>query len=444
MTTACARTVSIRRNTNACKEKKDIYLLNNKEIRTNMSNLRLKECPDVVPRPISNLILSKDLYDVDETYQRAPGVWSKEMEQYLIDSIIRGYSIPPIIVHKKGKKRFIVDGQQRWNAIMKFGTNNLELNEKYSKDIISENNGSTEYDDLTEEWRNRFNSYSLTLYHLDDYNDEEIRSTFLRLQVSKPLTPGEKLNAYPGKIVLAMRELGKHIFFNKSISMGVNRYKDYKMAATFLLLEKEGIKSVSPWYLYDFFSKNGDLTKKSYEYNKVKKTLNFLRKSFPSRTPELKNQAWIVSTYLLTSKLIDEYVIEPEHVNDFLKDFYSLIVNAKTGLDKELLDFREAVSKGTNNEETIALRHRILFDRFNKMYNLPSIDENRIFSYEQKLKIFRRDNEQCQECGDIIEFGEKTTHYHHKTMHSQGGPTTVDNGLLVCRKCHYTKIHGKR
>jgi len=407
---------------------------------------RWKECPSVDPKPISHLILNQDLYDIDRTYQRPPGIWTKRMEQYLIDSILRGYAVPPIIVHKKGNKRFIVDGQQRWNAIMKFSRDDLELSKEYSADIIAENRGKTKYSELLEKWRDRFNSYTITIYYLEDYEDEEIRSTFLRLQESKPLTPGERLNAYPGDIVWAMRELGKHEFFHKSVNLGMDRYRNLKLAATFLYLEKEGIKDISPQYLYEFFRRNRNLSKSSKEFGKVKRTLNFLRKQFDSRTPELRNEAWVVSTYLLASSLIEKYVIDnnDSSLRDFIVNFYSMIDEAKTGDDEELLSFREAVMKGTTSEKAIKLRHEIMLRRFVKEYNPPMLDENRVFSEEQKRQIFRRDGGKCQVCGKKLEFGNENTHYHHKIPYSAGGPTSVDNAILVCKNCHYNKLHGKR
>ena len=417
------------------------------------NHLRYKEPPIINVKPISSLILNKDLYDIDKTYQRAPEIWTKEMEQYLIDSVLRGYSIPPIIIHKKGGKRFIVDGQQRWNAIMKFAgeytgedkRKELELGKK-SKDIILVNEGKKKYKELNEYWRDRFNSYPLTLYLLEDYYDGEIRSTFLRLQESKPLTPGEKLNAYPGDIVLRMRELSQHEFLHKSIKMGLNRYRDYQMAAIFLFLEKEGIKSLSPKYIYDFFEKNPNLLKNSPKYQKIKVTLNYLRKTFKQKTPELRTQAWIVSIYLLTSHLIEEYAVTNKHneLKEFVINFYSQIEKAKEGSDPELLNYREVVSKGTNNEESIKLRYNILLKRYLSTYNPPRLDENRLFTEAQRIEIFRRDGGHCQICGENLEFGNENTHYHHKQMYSTGGPTVVDNGLLSCKKCHYLKLHGKK
>jgi len=89
--------------------------------------------------PISTLALRKAEYKVDSTYQRAPGIWEKWREQYLIDSILRGFGIPLIFIHKKNGEKFIVDGQQRLLTIWKFSENKLELSKKLSSDIINQN-----------------------------------------------------------------------------------------------------------------------------------------------------------------------------------------------------------------------------------------------------------------------------------------------------------------
>lgn len=289
--------------------------------------MKLKEPQPVVTNPISTFLLHREDYEVDPTYQRAPGVWEKWMEQYLIDTILRGYSIPVIFLHKKGGKKFIVDGQQRLKTIWKFYDDNLELSEKYSSDIIKENNGAKKYSKLLPEYQDRFDRYPLATSFLEDYKDEEIRSTFKRPQIGKALTPGEKLNAFPGKIVPTMRELGSHIFFKEIVGFGVERYKNYKLTATFLFLEKEGFRNISLTYIYEFFENNPTIDTSSIIYKKVKKVLNYLKRTFKNRTGELSNQAWAVSVYLLTSYLLEKYVMKDqcENLKNFIIDFYQKI-----------------------------------------------------------------------------------------------------------------------
>ena len=70
------------------------------------------------------------------------------------------------------------------------------------------------------------------------------------------------------------------------------------------------------------------------------------------------------------------------------------------------------------------------------------LDESRLFSDDQKIMIFRRDNEKCKKCNVRLVFGDPNTHFHHKDRYIEGGKTEIENGLLICKVCHLKKIHG--
>ena len=63
---------------------------------------------------------------------------------------------------------------------------------------------------------------------------------------------------------------------------------------------------------------------------------------------------------------------------------------------------------------------------------------------QQHAAVYRavhaRDGQCCRVCG--IYCGQ-SIHLHHKVYRSLGGPTTVENLLSVCQKCH-RGIHDKR
>jgi len=408
--------------------------------------MEFKEPPQVDKLPISTIALRRDQYKIDSTYQRAPGVWEKWREQYLIDTILRGFSIPLVFIHKRDDGKYIVDGQQRLLTIWKFSDDELELSSRFSSDIITDNNGARVYSELSDDYKSRFDSYPISIAYLEDYNDEEIRSTFKRLQSGKTLSPGEKLNAYAGDIVPTMRELGEHPFFRRTVALGLGRYKNYYLAAMFLMLEGEGIKSTSPSYIYEFFENNEGLDTGSKTHGKVKKVLNYLKAAFEGRAGELRTQAWIVSTYLLASHLIDHYAMQNQRANfkDFIVQLYQEIAHIAElpKPEPELIRFNTAISRGTNNEETIKFRHGVLVRHFIEQYGPVELDEDKIFNYDQKLAIFRKYDGICRECGEKLEFGDSHTHYHHIDPYIAGGQTEVENGLLVCQYCHLNKLHG--
>src|SRR5687767_3580040 len=71
---------------------------------------------------------------VNPEYQRA-AVWTETQQKRLIDSVMRGYPLPLIYLHHRVREVAglrnegleIIDGQQRINALHKFGENALKL-----------------------------------------------------------------------------------------------------------------------------------------------------------------------------------------------------------------------------------------------------------------------------------------------------------------------------
>ena len=222
--------------------------------------------------------------------------------------------MPAIFIHKRDGSHYIVDGQQRINTIWKFKDNLLSLNPEISDDIsndhenkeINNGNPSYHYEELSDNWKDKFDTYPLLIIKLDDYTDEEVRELFKRLQRGKPLSPGEILNAYPGDIVLAMRELASNKFFTNIVNAGNTRYKFNHIAAQLLFLESQGIQGIPPKALYDFFEKNKNLSTASGTYKMVNRVLNYITKSFLTKTPEIKGR-WVITLYVLTSYLLKNY-----------------------------------------------------------------------------------------------------------------------------------------
>jgi len=127
----------------------------------------------------------------------------------------------------------------------------------------------------------------------------------------------------------------------------------------------------------------------------------------------------------------------------FIADIYARVARVADSAapEPELVRFAAAISRGTNNEETIRYRHVVLVRSYLQRFAPVDLDEDRVFSHDQKLAIFRRDEGHCQTCGRQLEFAVPDTHYHHLQAYVEGGTTEVANGQLVCRDCHLSKLH---
>jgi uncharacterized protein with ParB-like and HNH nuclease domain len=416
-----------------------------RKLRNKMEKMetKIRDPPAIRNWPISTFLAMKDDFKIDRNYQREEA-WESLDKKWLIDTIFRNLPIPLIFIHKKDNIKWIVDGQQRLTTIKKFTEDNFELDEKVSKDIIIANNGKKKFTELKPEYREHFNRYQLPIVDLEEYKDEEIRSIYRRLQRGKPLNIAEILNASEGEIVLSMRILSKHKFFVDILPLTKKRYKYYHLVAIILFLEKEGIKDISPKNIYDFFDKNKNLDQNSKIYQEAKSTLNYLKNSLETMTPELRRPGWIITTYLLASHLKNNYVMNDKKkgFKKFIKNFYDKVRDSSNSGDSELINFNLLISKGTTSQTSLKGRYEIILNRALKEISPKKLDETRLFTQDQKRTIFNRDDEKCQVCGKLLKWGEKETQYHHKDRWVDGGKTETDKGLLVCQKCHLNKIHG--
>lgn len=138
-------------------------------------------------------------------------------KQKLIDSILRGWKIPPIhVIHNSHAIDEVLDGQQRLAAIRDFFDNIICIDGDIQPEdsIISTLNG-LHYRDLSKEWQRRFRQYSIVVIRLTECRPEEPAELFYRLNQPMALTSAEQRNAYIG----VTREQVKTLS-NKFVALG--------------------------------------------------------------------------------------------------------------------------------------------------------------------------------------------------------------------------------
>lgn len=139
-------------------------------------------------------------YDDDElilnpTFQRG-SVWSTQARSYLIDSILRGYPIPKLLIRTSVDRdsrrtiRDVVDGQQRLRTIIDFSEGKLILGAK-----AGEFQG-LRYGDLDNELKDSFLAYKLTCEQLINADDDDVLEVFVRINsYAVPVVESELRNA---------------------------------------------------------------------------------------------------------------------------------------------------------------------------------------------------------------------------------------------------------
>jgi hypothetical protein len=339
---------------------------------------------------------------------------------------------------------YIVDGQQRLEAITKFYNNELGLNKKFSGE---ENHGKkfSEGNAISEEQREKFLDYELNYKVIEDYNDERVRLIFSRLQRGKPLSLGERLNAFPGDIVLRMREIARHPFMKKSINIAQHRYGAFPDAARILFYEKLGCRDSGTPAILKFFDTYKNIGENDEDYRRALSALNFLLRCFPEEPGNyyfFSKHAWVFSVYSMIRELSVAYALngQKNNIRNFIEEFHNKIYSEELRTaNQNYQRFYDNV-RGGWSERIIRLRRTILIEEFLKRFPVAEFGTRQI-NDEDKIAVFERQGRKCLSCSHQVG-SFRDLEYHHKELYSQGGQTNLENIIGLCTDCH-KKVHGK-
>lgn len=157
--------------------------------------------------------------DLQPEFQRQE-VWSLPKKRRLIDTVIRGWSIPPVhLVMTPDNKLEVLDGQQRLAAIRDFlaGKFSIDGNITPEDESVSLLHGQF-YHSLDSYVRRRIDQYTLRCFRISDFAPEEPSELFYRLNQPTMLTAGEQRNALYGPARAELKELVKYF-----LQLGNNR-----------------------------------------------------------------------------------------------------------------------------------------------------------------------------------------------------------------------------
>lgn len=398
--------------------------------------------------PISSMYGIRTAINTNPDYQRPP-VWSSSQRQLLVDSILRGYDVPKFywrLTSKKPPRYDVVDGQQRMRAIWSFCNGEFGL-PKDADPIDGYDVKGLRHEDLPHELRIKWDTYNLDVVEMNDADEDETREMFLRLQNGTSLKAQEKRNAMPGNMRDFVRALASHQLF-AVCGFTNSRFVYDQVAAQMILLELSGQPcNVKNADLNKMYENNKDFDQNGAKAKKCRRVLDFLYAAFPTKTPELERFN-LLSLYCMASLLLERYVIK-DRAAELAKWFldFETYRRAQDELqsdtaDNEMVIYHEKTSHSTDAVDSLTWRHEFLLRRFFEA--VPDVelkDDQRLFSQEQRLAIFRRDEGICKvaiKCSGIKCEWDAWAADHIKPW-SKGGKTTVINGQVGCIPCNLAK-----
>ncbi|WP_199451323.1 DUF262 domain-containing protein [Vibrio harveyi] len=145
--------------------------------------------------------IKRGLIDLQPDFQRGE-VWNTTKKQRLIDSILRGWHIPPVhlISDPITDKLEVLDGQQRLVSIRDFINGNFPINGSLEPkdDDIAKLNGLY-WDDLPDTYQVKIELFTIRFLTITDYKIGEPGELFHRLNHPTSLTSAEQRNAFFGE-----------------------------------------------------------------------------------------------------------------------------------------------------------------------------------------------------------------------------------------------------
>ena len=443
---------------------------------------------------VSTDIGIKDFYDFNDHYVTRPpyqrkSVWSPKKKQALMDSLIRRYYIPRLVIREvrlsdEKTVNEIIDGQQRITTVQEFFDNQYKLPNSLSD--FGKSLSGLYFKELASDIRifiSRSLKYQVDIIKsiADPRNvNHQITATeiFWRLQQGESLNYMEVAHAQLSSLTrnfivkyaddqtfdyIAYEPKDENPHREKFFSLlhvDNARMNHLKFMARFIMIEQgDGYADLSDKRIEEFINnakRDDGIANFDFENTSAAKdTLKTLRtfynifKNDPmldskSGMKELSIEYFIISVYLLIRHLRIHYVVDDksaEIIREFLHYFHNRWKTYNESVDTDMLMFSNHRQQGESQLETRDSILRLIFFQYlkEKGYEISLKDTKRAFTELERIQIYRRDRGLCQQClregKPENESKVSWSNYHadHVIPYVLGGTTTVDNAQVLCK-----------
>lgn len=225
-------------------------------------------------------------------------VWKTPARSFLIDTILRGFPIPPLHIRLTSStggvlSREVIDGQQRLSAIIKYLEGDFAITRFQTVEELAPPWAGRRFSQLDSSLQERIQTYSFNCeMYKGQIADSVIREIFSRINMySVPLSPQEIRNGkYFGEFKQAVYELAREhekFWMDADIftSTGIARMLDAQLVSELLALQISGQqdKKVSLDSIYHRFEEKWP--ERSERCSRFRHVMDVIRSTFGELLP---------------------------------------------------------------------------------------------------------------------------------------------------------------
>jgi hypothetical protein len=321
----------------------------------------------------------------------------------------------------------VIDGQQRLISICQFVTNDDGNGNPIAIDFNGRNTQT--FDGLSAEKQQEILDYKLQVYICEGTQDEKL-DWFHTINIAgKRMTDQELLNANNTGLWLTD---AKRFFSKKSNNEAIAiSYYDNDDKKTLLTLSADRV-----------FGDMGSLGDKANRQLLLEQALRWRIIADPNEYPQIKD-------YMAKHRL-------DENAEDLISYFKSVISWVKNTFTIYRTDMKgQEWGALYNKYHQQKFKADEIEEKLKKLYDLYAIDPDGLkkqgfyeyalcgdrtliwhhsFSERQKKQAYENQGNKCARCKKSVPLNE--CEGHHRVFFTNGGTTTVDNCVMLCKKCH--------
>ena len=334
--------------------------------------------------------------DIRPPYQREFRYNEKQKED-VIHTILKGYPLNIMYWSDMGDDTYeMIDGQQRTLSICEYYQHDFHITDEQKHKLY--------FSSLTDEDKDQFLNYTLTVYFCKGTDKEKLEWFRIINIAGEKLLDQELLNAiYTGTFVTDARK-----YFSKDkcpaykiaadLLNGVAREQAYLATVLHWAARREGIKETS-----EYMSKHKDDANANQLWAYFSAIVTWVRSTFIKYRKEMKGLDWGLLYDTYHEKIYDTAELE-QRIHDLMEDDE---IMKKSGVYSYVLsgDLRD-----------------LSFRTFDK---------------KQKREAYERQQGICPWCGKHFELEEMEGD--HIKPWVEGGVTTAENCQMLCKECNRRK-----